>query len=237
VAGIFKSQREDPRIVRGMRAQLSRRRDRLATGERPLGWKVGFGAATAMTQLRLTAPLIGYLTDRALIPTGGRLSLADWTKPIAEPEIAVHIGKNLAGGANRELAMEAIVGVGPAIELADVDIPPNDVEAILACNIYQRNVILGACDDSKKGGVLDGLLGRVFRDGVEVAQTAEPEAMTGNVIDIVRHVADTLTAFGEMLCAGQIIITGSIVAPLRVNAGEEFRFVLDPVGAVSVRFE
>jgi len=220
-----------------MRTQLRQRRDRLAAGEKALGWKVGFGAATAMAQLRISAPLIGYLTDHSLIPSGGRLSLAGWTKAIAEPEIAVHIGKDLAGGASRELAMDAIAGVGPAIELADVVIPPSDVEAILACNIYQRNVILGTCDESRKGGVLDGLLGRVFRNGIEVAKTIQPEAMTGSLIDIVRHVADTLTAFDEMLCADQIIITGSIVAPQPVNAGEEFRFILDPVGTVSVRFE
>src|SRR5439155_12358815 len=35
---------EDPRVVRGMQAQLELRRRRLAAGDEPLGWKVGFGA-------------------------------------------------------------------------------------------------------------------------------------------------------------------------------------------------
>jgi len=84
--------------------------------------------------------------------------------------------------------------------------------------------------------MLDGLLGRVLRNGTEVATTSDPQAATGELVDIVRHVADLLSAFGERLRAGQIIITGSIVPPLWVEAGEEIAFQLDPIGAVSVRF-
>ena len=126
--------------------------------------------------------------------------------------------------------------MGPAIELADLDHPPDDVERILAGNIYQRNVILGAQDVSGAGCVLEGLAGRVFRNGKEVADTSDPQAMTGDLIDIVRHVADTLDAFDERLRAGQIIITGSIVPPLWVEAGEEVVFQLDPIGTISIRF-
>ena len=38
------------------------------------------------------------------------------------------------------------------------------------------------------------------------------------------------------LRAGQIVITGSIVPPLWVEASEEIVFKLDPVGSVSIRF-
>lgn len=219
-----------------MTAQLSRWRERLNAGEQALGWKVGFGARAAMEKLGITAPLIGFLTDRALVSSGVTLSLANWKKPLAEPEIAVHMGKDLPAGAAREQAMKAIAGLGPAIELADLDRPPDDIEQILAGNIYQRHVILGACDVSRAGGVLDGLTGRILRNGTEVARTSDPQANTGDLIDIVRHVSDVLAACGERLRAGQIIITGSIVSPLWVEAGEEVVFQLDPIGGVSIRF-
>jgi 2-keto-4-pentenoate hydratase len=219
-----------------MTAQLSRWRERLNAGEQALGWKVGFGARAAMEKLKITAPLIGFLTDRALVSSGVTLSLANWTKPLAEPEIAVHMGKDLPAGAAREQAMKAIAGLGPAIELADLDRPPDDIEQILAGNIYQRHVILGACDVSRAGGVLDGLTGHILRNGTEVARTSDPQANTGDLIDIVRHVADVLAAFGEQLRAGHVIITGSIVPPLWVEGGEELVFQLDPLGGVSIRF-
>ncbi|OGA45285.1 MAG: hypothetical protein A3F74_09465 [Betaproteobacteria bacterium RIFCSPLOWO2_12_FULL_62_58] len=227
---------KDPRIERGMKAQLERRRARIAAGEKPLGWKVGFGAPAAMEKLGIAAPLVGFLTDRALIASGATLFVTGWTKPVAEPEIAVHLGRDLPGGADRNTAIAAIAGLGPAIEIADLDHPPDDVERILAGNIYQRNVILGAQDVSRAGCVLDGLAGRVFRNGTKVANTSDPQAMTGELIEIVRHVADLLAAFGERLRAGQIIITGSIVPPLWVEPGEEVVFKLDPIGTVSIRF-
>jgi len=227
---------DDPRILRGMALQLGRRRDRLNAGEQPLGWKVGFGAPAAMKKFGITAPLVGFLTNHALVDSGAVISLADWKQPVAEPEIAVHMGRNLSAGADRDTVKAAIAGIGPAIELADVDHPPEDVEQVLAGNIYQRRVILGPCDISRAGGVVDGLHGRVMRNGSAFADTSEPQALTGELIGIVSHVADTLAAFGHTLRAGQIIITGSIVPPLRVEAGEEIVFKLDPVGSVAIRF-
>src|SRR6185436_15137167 len=118
--------------------------ERVKAGEKPIGWKVGFGAPAAMETLRITAPLIGHLTDRARLEPASKVSLAGWSKAAAEAEIAVFMGKDLPGGANRDAAKNAIAGIAPAIELADVDFPPDDVEAILKGNIYQRHVLLAA---------------------------------------------------------------------------------------------
>ena len=233
---VISSTIDDPRILRGMAAQLDRRRKRLGAGERPLGWKVGFGAPAAMRKLAIKAPLIGFLTDQALVATGTAVSLAGWSKPAAEPEIAVHMGRDLPAGGDRDTVKAAIAGLGPAIELADVDRPPEDVEHILFGNIYQRHVIVGPCDASRAGGAVDGLRGYVARNGSAFALASDPQALTGELIDIVRHVADTLAVFGETLRAGQIVITGSIVPPLWVEAGEEITFELDPAGSVSIHF-
>lgn len=226
----------DPRIARGMASQLASRRQRIGSGDKPLGWKVGFGAPAAMQKLGITAPLVGYLTRRALLDSGAGVPLAGWKKPAAEAEIAVHLGADLPGGASREQAQTAIAGLGAAIELADVDFPPDDVERILAGNIYQRHVILGEPDASRAGCVLEGIHCRVDRNGKEIANTGDPQALTGELIDIVRHVADELAACGEWLRAGQVIITGSITPPLFVAPGEDLRFELAPVGSLSVRF-
>jgi 2-keto-4-pentenoate hydratase len=226
----------DLRIARGMAAQLRHRHERLNAGEKPLGWKVGFGAPAAMETLKISAPLIGHLTDRARLEPAAKVSLAGWKKPAAEAEIAVYMGKDLPGGASRDAAKHAIAGIGPAIELADVDFPPDDVEAILKGNIYQRHVLLGACDRTRAGCALGGLTATVIRNGNEIARASDTQEATGELVDIVRQVADMLSAFGERLRAGQVIITGSITPPLWVEPGEDILFKLDPVGSVSVRF-
>lgn len=228
---------DDPRIQRGMTEQLAGRRARLAAGEQALGWKVGFGAPAMMEKFRISAPLVGYLMRGALISSGGTASLAGWVKPVAEPEIAVHIGRELAGGGDRAEAAAAIAALGPAIELADADLPFEDPEAILKGNIFQRHVILGEPDASRAGGNTAGLTARVFRRAAEAARTDDAEAATGKIVDIVRHVADLLAAFGERLSAGDVIIAGSVVPPLLVEADETaVSYALDPVGTVSVAF-
>ena len=229
---------DDPRVARGMRAQLALRRQRLAAGDRPLGWKVGFGAPAMLHYLDISGPLVGFLLQSARVPSGGSVSLASWSKPVAEPEIAVHIGRDVPAGADRAAAAAAIAGISPAIELADLDAPPEDPEHILAGNIYQRHVVLAGAGPARAGAGADGLTCRVTRCGAEFAATGDPQANTGEWIEIVRHVADVLAAFDERLRAGEIIITGSVVAPLVIEPGEDHvGFDVDPLGSVAVRFQ
>ena len=228
---------EDARIVRGMRAQLELRRKRLAGGDSPLGWKVGFAAPAFQERLKITAPLVGFLTGSARIESGGEVSFAGWSKPVAEPEVAVHIGRDVAADADRETAAAAIAGISPAIEIVDFSTPPEDPEPILAGNIYQRHVVLGDPAPARAGSASDGLTCRIIRRGAEFARTSNPQANSGEWIDIVRHVADVLAGFGERLRAGEIIITGSVVPPLAIEPDEDgIAFELDPIGGVSVRF-
>jgi 2-keto-4-pentenoate hydratase len=227
---------DDPRISRGMAEQLRRRREFLDSGHKPLGWKLAFGGPAAMERLRISAPLVGFLTDRALVPSGSTLSLCGWKKPAAEPEITVYLGKDLPAGADRDTTVAAIAGLGPAIEVADVDHPSDDVEGTLACDIYQRHVILGRKDAARAGGILNGLSCRVLRSAAEIANTTDLQALTGELIDIVRHIANLLAVFGETLRAGEIIIAGSIIPPIWVEPGEEIVFNLAPVDTISVRF-
>jgi 2-keto-4-pentenoate hydratase len=229
---------DDPRVVRGMRVQLDLRRQRLADGDKSLGWKVGFGAPAMLKQLGISGPLVGFLTQNARVQSGGSVSLAGWAKPVAEPEIAVHIGRDVPAEANRDTAVAAIVGISPAIELVDVHTPPQDPERILSENIYQRHVVLGGPGTVRAGAKPDGLTCRIIRHGTESARTTDPQANTGQWIEIVRHVADVLAAFGERLRAGEIIITGSVVPPLALEPGEaEIAFQVDPLGGVAVRFQ
>ena len=229
---------DDPRIVRGMTAQFALRRRRIDSGDKPLGWKVGFGTPAQLKQFNIAGPLVGFLTQNARVAPSGTVSLAGWTKPVAEPEIAVHIGSDLASGATLEAAATAIAGISPAIELADLHEPATDPERILSHDIYQRHVVLAGVTPARAGDAADGLTCRIMRRGAEFARTSDPQANTGRWVDIVCHVANVLAAFGERLRAGEVIITGSVVPPIAIEPDEnELAFALDPVGAISVNFE
>lgn len=231
------NQINDSRILQGMQKQLRFRQTRLNAGEKSIGWKVGFGAPASLDRLKLGAPLIGFLTDKTILPSGESFSVSGWKKAAAEPEIAIYMGRDLPESPDRETTKVAIASLGPAIELADVSFPPDDVEAILAGNIYNRNVILGRADPSRAGCILDGLIGRIYRNENEYAATKDPQSMTEDIVDIVSLVANTLSMFGEKLCAGEVIITGSIIPPLWIEPGEEIRYSLEPIDTVSISIQ
>jgi len=227
---------EDPRIKSGMEQQLRWRGELLQAGKKPLGWKLAFGGPGALERLRIRAPLVGFLMADAVLASGSTISLAGWKKPAAEPELTVYLGKDLPSGAGRKTTMDAIAGLGAAIELADVDHPSDDVEGTLSRNIYQRHVILGGCDKTHAGGDLPGLSARIIRNGAEIAKTSQLEALTGELIANVGHVADLLAHFGETLRAGQIIIAGSITPPIWVEPGQTIAFHLEPLPSIFIYF-
>ena len=226
----------DRRIEKGMAAQRRLREARLAAGDSLAGWKVAFGTPEGMKRLGITAPLVGFLTRRAGLESGAELALADFTQPLVEPEIAVLMGDRLAPGAGPASIAAAIAGIGPALEIADLDSPPSDPEIVLAGDIYQRHWIIGPIDHGRAGARLDGLVARIHSDGKLTAETAEPDAATGDLIAIVGHVANSLARVGDRLEAGQIIICGSIVPPFFIGTATEISYALGDIGEISVRF-
>lgn len=225
---------QDPRILAGMERQLELRRARIAAGDSPLGWKLGFGTPAAMEGLGTDAPLVGFLLGRAELEPGATVSIAGWTNPVIEPEIAVTMGTDLPATTDREVVREAIAALGPAIELADLSFPPDDVEAILAGDVFQRHVILGRADRTRSGGDLEGLAGRVERDGAPLATVDDLQAAPGDLLDNVMHVANLLASFGEVLRAGEVVITGSVIPPIRADGPTKVRYALDPIDTIAV---
>lgn len=228
---------DHPLIRKGMTAQIATRRARLAQGEKPLGWKVGLGAPASMQKLGITAPAVGYLLQSGEFSSGATVPLKNYKQPVAEPEIAVRMARDLGAGADAQKALAAVASIQPAIELADLDpVPmPDNLDAVLAGNIFHRHVVFGK--ETRAGGALDGIVSRVTRRGVEFNRTSDPEALTGKLAEIVAHVANTLAAFGERLKAGEVVITGSITPPVLLEPDETgFGHALDPVGEVRVNF-
>lgn len=219
-----------------MQAQLDERRRRIAAGERPLGWKVGFGAPAAMRALDIKQPLVGYLMHSGTLASGTELPFSAFTQPAIEPEIAIYLGADVAGGSDAATIEAAIAALGPAIEIADVSFAPAEgVEKILAGNIYHRGVVLGSTDEHRAGARLTDLTATVRRNGVDVEIPDDIESNTGPLLDVVATVADTLAEMGEKLSAGELIIAGSIVPPFLLDDATTVEYSLDQAQAISIK--
>jgi len=223
----------DPRVVRGMQAQLARWRRRITGGAARVGWKIGFNSPAAQRQLGLDGTVVGHLTQATVLAPGTSHSLAGSHLVSAEPEVAIHLGRDVPAGAGGDAARAAIAALGAAIELVDIDGPLDDLEAILAANVFHRAAVLGPPRTERAGGALAGVTARAFRNGEEVA-SVEAAAAAGDLSAVVRHVADWLAAFGERLCAGDRIICGSLAPPIWVKPGDPVRVDLGPLGGVEI---
>ena len=227
---------DDPRVSAGLKRQFAMRRRMLAAGARSVGWKVGFGAPASLALMQITAPLLGFITDSTVLESGATVAATGWDRGIVEFEVAVRLGQDLGPGSSAAQSRDAVSAVGPAIELANVDlqVAATGVEEIVAGDIFHVGVIYGAMDADRAGLDITGLVARILIDGVERAATADLQATTGDYARIVTTVADTLAANGETLRAGDTIITGSVIPPIPVTEGREFTFALEPFEPISV---
>jgi 2-keto-4-pentenoate hydratase len=223
----------DPRVARGMEAQLARFHALLAEGVPRVGWKIGFNVPAVQRILGLAGPVVGHLTLATAIVPGEPHSLAGGTRVGVEPEVAIHLGADVPAGASIEAARDAIIGLAPALEVIDVDRPFEDLEALCAGNVFHRAFAMGVTDPGAAGGALSGVAARVLHRGAEVA-SLDAAAAAGDLVEVVRFVAGFLAPFGEGLVAGDRIIAGSLIAPVWVAAGDVVVLELGVIGEVEV---
>jgi 2-keto-4-pentenoate hydratase len=203
-------------VERGTEALLTRRREQLAQGAEPIGWKVGFNVPEIQRKLGIDAPLAGFLTTDSLIE-------GSWDEYpiIVESEVAVELGPD----------GRSIAALLPALELAD---PPDldlDVEQILATNIFHRAVVFGPRVETREPGAA-----RILVNGEE-QHSLSADHTGANLEAMVEAVAARLEAAGEELGPGERIITGILAPPHEASPGDTVRLELDALGAVELRFE
>jgi 2-keto-4-pentenoate hydratase len=215
---------DDERVVRGLGAQLDSWRNRLAAGERRLGWKIGFNLPAMQEQLGISGPVIGNITSANELPSGSEYSLAGGTAVAVEAEIALHVGED-----------GTIAALSPAIEVVDLDLPIEDLELILARNVFHRAVVLGQAAPDRAGGNLDGLTVSVARNGEEEQSAVVAQAL-GDPNEIVRVVAELLAVAGEELKSADVIISGVLTPIVWPAQGDLIEADFGPLGSLTVSF-
>jgi 2-keto-4-pentenoate hydratase len=203
-----------------VRALLVRRREILAQGAEPIGWKVGFNLPEFQRKLGIDAPLAGFLTTDTLLEDGAEWSLGNEGEVIVESEVAVEIGED----------GRSIVALLPALELADPPDLDQDVDTILAGNIFHRGVAFGPRVEATEPGA-----GRILVNGEE-QHSLSAEHTGANLERMVEAGAARLAEADERLRPGERIITGVLAPPHKAEPGDTVHLELDAIGGVELRF-
>lgn len=230
------SWQHDDRILRGVRALELKLKNDLDNGARQVGWKLAFGSPSGLSNLKIEKPLVGYLLDLNQISNGDTIEISTRTKPVGEAEIAIYFGKDIPRSASVIEVLNCVSGLGPAIEIADIDLVPTDPESILAGDIFQCHYMLGERDESRAGGNIDGLTAVIsMPDGQDVI-VEDLQALIGEIPAILHHFAGFVEAFNGGVKAGEFLLIGSIVPPIAVSVGDSFSYSLGDYPTLKANF-
>lgn len=209
----------------------------VATGERVVGWKVGFTGKATQQAFNTNEPAAAFLLGSGVYASGAEVPAGGFIGLAVEAEVALVMGRALAGpGVTPPQALLAVEGAVPALELIDFRYAgkPTAVDAI-ADGVFAKAIVLGAplTDVTHIDLALEGL---VYELTGAIAATNTAAEVMGSPINSLAWLANHLGARGLGLRAGDVVMTGSVSVLLRPKAGESVRARFTRLGSVAARF-
>jgi 2-keto-4-pentenoate hydratase len=221
----------------GSRLQLEVMRRHLAAGARVGGWKIGWTSRSARSGPGADgARPFGYVLEDRVLTSETVLDLDAVPDCKLEPEIALVLGAPLSGPAvTRAEARAAVSAVAPAFEVLSSRLRPGMSLAVRVGNALNNwGIVVGRyvpVDSVDLSGLELSLIG----DGYVLATGSSGPEVLDDPFESLATVATYLHSFGERLEAGQVLITGSLCAPVKAEPGMRYEAVLGDLGSVSVR--
>jgi len=210
----------------------------LADGARVLGYKLGLTSKAMRDMLGVAEPDYAPVLSTMVFDDGTTIDLDHYIQPKAEAEIALILGKPLAGPeVTTDQARDALSGASAAIEFVDSRIA--DWRITLVDTISDLASSAATVLGTHTVPITDWeprLCGMVIRHNGEIVATGAGAAAMGDPVSAVAWLANTLAPYGITLEPGQFVMTGSLHAAFSVAEGDEVRADFDRLGSVTMRF-
>jgi len=189
---------------------------RLASGERVVGWKLGYTSAAMREQMGVASPNFGPLTDvmvldsPAVLPSGA-------LQPRVEPEVGLRLGRRLVPPFSVEAVLDACDAALACLEIVDS-----------VWTGYRFTLADNTADGSSAAWVavgselpltgLESLPVTLFVDG-ETMESGTGSAASGHPAAGVVWLAEQLAMRGAWLEPGDLIITGGLTRAPSLEPG------------------
>ena len=208
-----------------------------ATHGRRAGYKIGLTSKRMQEMCGVDHPNSGVVFESRLHKSGVTLSLSKLVHLGIEFECCARLGASLPPRTrpyHMDEVAAAVDAVCPAFEVIDDRNSdyPLDLLSLVADNSWNEGNVLGEFkstwpDLGKAKSVLE-CNGRVIDEG-------KGSDVLGHPFEPLRWLANNLSARGETLKKGEIVLTGSWVTTRFPKAGEHYKYSIEGVGSVEVR--
>lgn len=211
-------------------------RARVRDGEHLIGWKIGCTSGAIQQQFGLLQPISGRLLAPHAFRDGDTVVSSNYVDCAVEPEMVFRLGKSIDSADVKERTLcSAIESIAPGIELHNYRFwhgTPTSQE-LIASNGIHAGIICGPAIEFHPSMDLDIEGVGIFVDGSLEASGIGAEIMGGplkSLLWLAKHVRDR----GQMLRAGELIIPGSAVKLIRVQAGQSIEARFTRIGSCHV---
>ena len=182
------------------------------------------------------------MNARGVHQTGEVLQAADFVRVGVECEIAVRLGRDLVAGAVPFTAASVADSIDcyyPAIELVDdryVKWETLGAPTLVADDFFAAGIVLGEAVARSAVPDLLAVQGRAVINGREVGRGTGADVL-GHPHTALAWLANHLAGQGTRLRAGEVVMTGSLVKTVWLDAGDAARMEFSGLGSVEVRFD
>lgn len=212
---------------------------RIAAGEKVIGKKIGVTSKAVQNMLDVHQPDFGYLTDAMVCDDGIIQVTKKMIQPKAEGEIAFVLKKDLKGpGVTVTDVLQATDFVVPCFEIVDSRIRDWNIKIqdTVADNASCGYFALGKQTADPRHLDLS-TVGMVLEKNGHVVATGAGAAALGSPLTCVAWLANTLGKFDIPLKAGEVILSGSLVPLIPIEAGDHMTVHIGGIGSTSLCFE
>lgn len=210
------------------------------------GFKIAYTSAVMRESRGIKAPCIGGLFASEILESPAELRGADYVSPAIECEVGVRLASEVGpGGApwTRESIAPHVEAVMTAFEVVD-QLPapaPAGAEPATAnpsiggivTNISGAGAVLGPPVRDWQSIDLAGARGTMSINGELVGEGRGSDVM-GHPIEALVWLANTLAERGESIPAGAVVITGSIIPPTPLAAGDSAVISVEGLGEARI---
>lgn len=206
-----------------------------------VGYKIGCTSRVMQQYLNIPHPCGGGVFARGVHESGAILRAADYVRVGVECEIAVRLARDLSPAAapfTHAGVAEAIEAYLPAIEIVDDRYQKWETlgaPTLIADDFFAAGCVLGAPVERAAAPDLPTVTGRALINGAEAGRGTGADVL-GHPHHALAWLANHLAAAGKGLHAGQIVLTGSLVKTVWLNAGDSVVMELEGLGRVTASF-